>query len=820
MINDIRYGIRQLWKHPAFTIIAVLTLALGIGANTAIFSVVNAVLLKPLPYPEPEQLVAFGMTDARLKGTQTDLGSLSYPDYFDFRDQNRTLASSAVYRDRGFALTSAEGATSIRGVKSTAEFFDVLGIKPKIGRTFVREDEKAGGGPGGFKVIISENFWNKNFGADANVLGRTVMLDRRQHTIIGVMPAGFQFPIQAEPIDLYVTIAEDASNPDGSKPQTEQRGNHSLQAVARLKPGVTVAQAQADLAAIAARLTAQYPDSNTNFGVAARPLREDMIGDVRTALYVLFGAVLCVLLIANANVANLLLARASARGKEIALRAAMGASRARIIRQLLTESLLLSGLGGLFGLLIAQWGTEALIKTVPQNIPRISTIQMDASVLGFTLLVSLATGVIFGLVPAWQASHVDLNTSLKSGTRTGGGGEGKGRVRNALIMAEVALALVLLIAAGLLIQSFARLGQVQPGLRTERLLTARISLPEVAYPKNENITAFLDQFQARIRALPGVESASMIVPLPLSGSNMVTSFDIEEHPLPDGQRPGAPVRIIGTDYFKTMGIPVRQGRVFDEREQMDSAPVVIVNERFANKFFPGQNVIGKRIMPGFSADDNGEKMREIVGVVGNVKHLALKNEDSPEMYLPRTQIPFSGPSLVIRTNVSNPSILTSSLRKELAALDATIPLTSVRVFDEYVSRSLARPRFNTLLLSIFAGTALLLTAIGIYGVMAYSVAQRTSEIGIRIALGAGKGSIFRLVVGQAMILVAISLAIGLVGALAATRLLNSLLFGVGASDPFTFIAIVLLVSAVAFVAAWLPARRATRVDPIIALRAE
>ena len=748
------------------------------------------------------------------------MGSLSYPDFFDFRDQNRTLASSAVYRDRSFALTSEEGATSLRGVKVSAEFFDVLGIKPKMGRGFARDDEQGGGGPGGFKVIISHDFWQKHFGGDANVLGRAIMLDRRQHTVIGVMPAGFQFPIQNDPIDFYVTIAEDAANPDGSKPQTQQRGSHSLEAIARLKPDVTIAQAQADLEAIAAALSKQYPESNTHFGVGSKPLREEMVGDVRTALYILFGAVVCVLLIANANVANLLLARASARGKEIALRAAMGASRARIIRQLLTESLLLSGLGGALGLLIAQWGTEALVKTVPQNIPRISTIQLDASVLGFTLLVSLATGVIFGLVPAWQASHVDLNSSLKSGTRTGGGGEGKGRVRNALIMAEVALALVLLISAGLLIQSFARLGSVQPGLRTERLLTARVSLPEVAYPKNENITAFFDQLLPRIRALPGVESASTILPLPLSGSNMVTSFDIEERPLPDGQRAGAPVRIIATDYFKTMGIPVRQGRVFDEKDRFESAPVVIVNERFANKYFPGQNVVGKRIMPGFSADDNGEKMREIVGVVGNVKHLSLKNEDSPEMYLPQTQIPFNIMSIVVRTSVSNPNALTNSVRKELAALDATIPLTSVRVFDEYISRSLARPRFNTLLLSIFAGTALLLTAIGIYGVMAYSVSQRTNEIGIRIALGAGKSSIFRLVVGQAMTLVAISLVLGLVGAFAATRLLNSLLFGVGASDPLTFAAIVLLVSVVAFVAAWLPARRATRVDPIIALRSE
>ncbi|MEY2551526.1 MAG: hypothetical protein QOG12_1670 [Verrucomicrobiota bacterium] len=819
MLNDIRYGLRQLIKHPAFTIIAVLTLALGIGANTAIFSVVNAVLLKPLPFPAADQLIAIGMTDTRQKG-ETNLNSLSYPDFFDFRDQNRTLASSAVYRDRAFALTSEEGATSLRGVKASAEFLDVLGIKPQMGRGFVRDDDEAGGGAGGFKVIISHEFWQKHFGADPNVIGRPITLDRRPYTVIGVMPAGFQFPISNDPTDFYVSISEDAAYPDGSTPTTKQRGNHSLQAVARLKQGATIEQAQSDLAAIAAALTKQYPDSNTHFGVLTKPLREEMIGDVRTALYVLFGAVVCVLLIANANVANLLLARASARGKEIALRAAMGASRLRIIRQLLTESVLLSGLGGGFGLLLALWGTETLVKMVPQNIPRISNIQLDAPVLVFTLLVSLATGVIFGLVPAWQASHVDLNSSLKSGTRTGGGGENKGRVRNALIMAEVALALVLLISAGLLIQSFARLGRVQPGLRTERLLTARIGLPDVIYPKNENVIAFFDQFLPRVRAIPGVESASAILPLPLSGSNMVTSFDIEESPLPEGQRPGAPIRIIATDYFKTMGIPVRQGRIFDERDRLDSAPVVIVNERFVQKFFAGQNVIGKRIKPGFSADDSGEKMREIVGVVGNVKHLSLKNEDSPEMYLAQPQMPIGVMSLVVRSNVSNPNALTNSIRKELAAMDPSIPLTSVKVFDEYISKSLARPRFNTLLLSIFAGTALVLTAIGIYGVLAYSVAQRTSEIGIRIALGAGKSSIFRLIVGQAMTLVGISLVVGLAGAFAATRLLNSLLFGVGASDPGTFAGIVVLVSIVAFIAAWLPARRATRVDPIIALRAE
>ncbi len=820
-MQDLQFAFRMLKKRPAFTILAVITLALGIGANTAIFSVVNALLLKPLPFPQPEQLVALGASDTRQKaGTEVNLDSLSYPDFFDLREQNRTLASSAVYRTRSYALTGEEVATSVIGAKVSAEFFEVFDTKPVIGHTFTRRDEEAGGGPGGLKIVLSDSFWKNHFGGDLNVIGRTIDLDKRKYFVIGVMPPHFQFPIQNDPVEFYVTIAEDAATADGGKPVTQERGAHSLEAVARLKPGVTTAQAQSDLSAIAARLEKLYPDTNTHFGIRLKPLREELIGDVRTALYVLFGAVICVLLIANANVANLLLARATERGKEIALRAAVGASRSRIILQLLTESILLAALGGLCGLLIAQWGTEALIRSVPQNIPRIGSIRLDGAVLAFTLVVSFATGIIFGLVPAWQASHVDLNTALKTGGRTGTGLEHKGRLRNALVMAEVALALILLISAGLLIQSFARLGHVNSGVRTERLLTARIALPGASYPKNENVSAFYDRFLERLRALPGVDSASAIVPLPLSGSNMVTDFDIEEHPAPRGQRPDSPVRVIGTDYFKTMGIPLKGGRVFNDADRMDSLPVVIVNQNFADKFFPGQNVVGKRIRPGFSADNTEEKMREIVGVVANVKHASLKKEDTPEMYLPRTQIPFDIMSLVLRTNVSDPATVTNAMRAELASLDPAIPLTNVRVFDEYVSRSLARPRFNALLLSIFAGTALLLTAVGIYGVIAYSVSQRTNEIGIRMALGAAQSNIFRLVVGQAMTLVAISVVIGLAGAFAATRLLNSLLFGVGASDPLTFAAIVLLIASVAFIASWLPARRAASVNPIVALRAE
>jgi putative ABC transport system permease protein len=819
-MTDIRYSLRQLLKHPAFTLIAVLTLALGIGANTAIFSVVNAVLLKPLPFPAPEELVAIGNVDLSETVSPPKLYSLGFPDFADFREQSRSFSSMAVYRDRAVTLVDEKGAQNVRGEKVSGEFFDVLGIKPILGRGFTRADEQAGGGPGGLKVVLGYGFWQSHFNRADDVIGRVLMLDGRPNTVIGVMPEGFQFPIQTDPLELYTTTAEDASTPDGSTPKTQQRGDHWLQGIARVKTGVPLEQANAELRTIAAALEKKYPETNTKGSAGSQPLRDEMVGDVRTALYVLFGAVACLLLIANANVANLMLARASGRGKEIALRAALGASRARIIRQLLTESVLLAGLGGLLGLLIAKWGTDALIAAVPQNIPRVTNIQLDGAVLAFTLLLSLATGIIFGLVPAWQASHVDLNTTLKSGSRGAGGSEGKHRMRNALVMVEVALALILLICAGLLIQSFARLGRVDTGMRTERLFTARIGLPEAAYPKPENIISFFDRLMPRIRAIPGVESATIVWPLPLSGSNNISSFDIEERPMPEGQQPSSPMRIVGSDYFKTMGIPIREGRGFEETDQLRSLPVVVVNEYFAQKFFPGQNAVGKRIDPGWAIGGEKSQMRTIVGIAGNVKHRTLDMEVTPEVYMASSQTPMSGVSIVARTGISNPASITSAVRSELAAVDRNIPLVRVRVFEEYLSRALARPRFNAMLLSLFAGTALLLTAIGIYGVMAYSVSQRTSEIGIRIALGAGKKSIFRLVVGQAMALVGISLIAGIAGAFAATRLLNSLLFGIGASDPATFLGIVVLVSGVAFLAAWIPARRATRVDPIVALRAE
>jgi predicted permease len=819
-MNDLKFALRQLCKSPGFTLIAVITLALGIGANTAIFSVVNAVLLKPLPFPSPDRLVAVGSTNLKDPDGAHQFNSLSYPDFFDFRNQNRTFHAIACYRGGNYALVSDQGAQNIKGLKVSADFFDVLGVKPAIGHGFVRTDEQAGGGPGGFKVVLTHDLWMRLFNGDKAAIGRTLRIQGQSYTVIGIMPRGFQFPFETPAMEMYVTLADDAANADGTKPSTEQRGNHMLLAFGRLKPGVSVAQADADLRRIAAALEKQYPDTNTKFGAAVAPLRDDLVGDVRTALYVLFSAVVCVLLIANANVANLMLARASVRGKEIALRAALGATRRRIIRQLLTESLLLAGIGGVLGLFIANWGTDALIMTVPQNIPRIGAIQLDGAVLAFTLLISVATGVIFGLVPAWHASHVNLNSALKTGARIGTGGEHKHRLRNGLVMGEIAIALVLLVCAGLLIQTFARLGRVPTGIRSEKLFTARINLPDAAYPRPADVSGFFDRLLPKIRAIPGVSSASIIMPLPLTGSNITTDFDIEEHPLPEGQRNDAPTRIIGVDYFETMGIPLLKGRVFKETDKFDSLPVVIVNERFAQKFFPGQNAIGKRILPGWSIGDEKPKMREIVGIVGNVRHLSLQKDFTPEMYLSDAQVPINFTFLVARTTLSDAAALTIGVRDQLASLDRDIPLTQVRVFDEYMSRTLAKPRFNALLLSIFAGTALLLTAIGIYGVLAYSVSQRTNEIGIRIALGAAQSNIFRLIVGEAMLLVAISLAIGLLGAFMATRFLSSLLYGVAAWDPITFASIAILIGAVAFLACWLPARRAARVDPVIALRSE
>jgi putative ABC transport system permease protein len=818
-MNDLRFAIRQLRKSPGFTSVAIITLALGIGANTAIFSVVNTVLLKPLPFPNPDELVAFGGYNKRTSNLQGQVNTLSFPEFFESRSRNHSFAQLAAYRDKSFAFSSGSEVQNLRAQRVSGNFFAALGIEPALGRTFQIKDEKAGGGPGGLSVVLSNEFWRRQFNGDPGVLGRQLTLDRESFTIIGVMPPGFQYPIQAEPNDIYVTIAIDAVSVQGRPPNTENWNNQLLRCVGRLRRGVSIEEASAEMHGLAASLEKEHPDTNTDLDLIVLPLRDYLVRDVHTALWILSGAVACVLLIASVNVANLLLAQASSRSREMAVRLAIGAARGRIIRQLLTESLLLAAIGGAFGLLLAVWGTHTLIALVPKEVPRAANIQLDTIVLIFTLAISFATGIIFGLAPAFQATRIDLNSSLKAGARGSIGGQ-RARIGPALVVVEASLAVILLVGATLLLQSFIRLGQVQPGMQIDRLLTARVTLPSIGYPRPENVARFYEQLNTRLRVLPGVRAASTTFPLSMSGSLTSSSFDLAEHPLPESQQPVSLNHLIGADYFQTMGIPLVRGRFFADTDRFESKPVVIINERFAQKYFPGQDPVGKQMRPAWAVAGQPPQMREIVGVVGNAKHLSLQEDFAPEMYLPIAQIPYPEATILLRTETSNPATMANALRSELAQVDPNLPLTAVRVFDEYRAGSLAGPRFNALLLSIFASAALVLTSVGIYGVIAYSVSQRTGEIGIRMALGALPSSIFRLVVGQGMRLVLISIAIGLLGALACARLMRSLLFGVTAWDPITFVSIATLIAAVAFLACWLPARRAARINPIQALRTE
>jgi putative ABC transport system permease protein len=820
MIGDLKFALRQLAKSPGFTLVAVLTLALGIGANTAIFSVVNGVLLRPLPFPNPNELVALGGHNTRDSSRSGRLDTISFPEFFDLRSRNQSFAQLAAYRDKGFAFSNGAEVQNLRGQRVTGNFFDAAGIEPTLGRSFQLDDEKAGGGPRGLSVILSNEFWRRQFNGDPSVLGRQLTLDRESFTIIGVMPAGFQYPIQTEPTDIYVTTAVDTVPLGGRPPTTEQRDNRLLRCVGRLRPSVSIEQASAEMHALAEALKKENPATNSDWDLIVRPLADYLVRDVRVALWILSGAVVCVLLIASVNVANLLLARASSRAREIAVRIAIGAGRGRIIRQLLSESVLLAAIGGVLGLMIALWGTQGLIALVPKQIPRAQNIQLDASVLIFTLGISFAAGIIFGLAPALQATRIELNQSLKANAGGSIGGGHRARLGRALVVVEIALALVLLISAGLLLQSFARLGKVRSGLRTEQLLTARVTLPPIAYSNADQIARFYEQLIARLRVLPGVRAASTVLPLPLSGSISTTQFDLPEHPLPESEQPLSITRLIGFDYFQTVGMPLLHGRFFADSDRLDSKPVAIVNERFVEKYLRWQDPVGKQIRPAWSVTDQPPQMREIVGVVGNAKNLSLRDDFEPEVYLPIAQVPWPVATILLRTETSNPAAMAKALRSELDRVDPSLPFTDVRVFDDYRAGSLAGARFNALLLSIFGAVALILTSVGIYGVIAYSVSQRTGEIGIRMALGAFPSSIFRLVVGQGMTLVLISIGIGLLGALGCTRVMSSLLFGVTPWDPITFVSIATLIVGVAFLACWLPARRAARINPIEALRTE
>jgi putative ABC transport system permease protein len=803
----------MLLKKPGFTLIAVLTLALGIGANTAIFSVINAVLLRPLPYAEPGRLVALWETNAQRPMSRD---SISYPNFFDWRAQSKSFDRMASYYTNDMALTGVATPVNLRSAVVSPDLLATLGVKPQLGRWFVAEEEK----PGIRAAIINHGLWQRQFGGDPNVVGRAVTLNGKQFNVVGVMPAGFQFPIEADPVEVWVTSSIDGEKAEPKEPaQNEQRGAHFLQAVGRLKSGVTLEQAQAEMSLIGANLEKQYPDSNTRHGVKLISYHNDLVHDYSEALWLILGAVGCVLLIACANVANLLLARATARYKEIAVRAALGAGRWRVIRQLLTESLLLSLVGGLLGLLLAWWGTAALVKLIPEDVPRLAEIDIDRWVFGFMLLISVVTGVVFGLAPALHATKIELAEAMKDGVRGAGAGGGRGRLRGALVVAEIAIALVVLIGAGLLLQSFRRLQQVDLGFDTHNILTAAVELPDARYPRPEQAAAFYRTLLERVKTLPGVEAASAVVPQPLSGDTFVISFDIEGRNIPKGERPSSHFRSISLDYFNVMKIPLLAGRAFAERDDAQAPGVLIINESFAKRHFPNENPVGKHVKPGLALE--GEPVwREIVGVVKDVKHRqSLSRDYEPEYYLPHAQMPINSMNLIVRAT-NDPRSLARSIQQEVHALDRDIPVYRIKTLEQYLGVAVAQPKFNALLLSLFAGLALLLTAIGLYGVMSYSVIQRAQEIGIRIALGAQTGDVLKMVLRQGLKLTALGLLIGLAAAYALTRYMQSLLFGVKATDPLTFAAIALLLIAVALLACLVPARRATKVDPLEALRTE
>jgi putative ABC transport system permease protein len=790
----------MLRKSPGLTSVAVLSLALGIGAISTIFSFVNGIMLRPLPYPGSERLVL--LDETALKRGITSMG-VSFPNFLDWREQTQTLEDIACYQSGGFAIAGGAEPEQIRGEFITHGLFEILGVLPIQGRTFTADEDQPDHDQ---VVILSYGLWQRRFGSDPRVIGQTVLLNNRSRTVIGVMPKGFQFPEVAE---LWAPLA--------LTPKLWTRNDHGLQAIARLKPGVTIEQAQTEISQIASNIEQQNPVTNEGMSVGLTSLRAGLVGDYKKALLILLGVVGFVLLIACVNVANLLLARATARQKEIAIRAALGANRRRIFRQLLTESLLLGLISGVIGLVLALWGMDLLLAAIPIDIPFWMKFDLDGRVLGFTALCSLLTGFVFGTMPALEASNPDLNETLKEGGRGSGGGA-RHRLRSALVVAEIALSLVLLVGAGLMMRSFMSLQHVDAGLNPNGVLTMNVALPGAKYRPPEKRLAFFQQLLERVRAVPGVESAGAVSDLPLSGDSWGRSLTVEGRPVVSvGEAPMINHCVISPNYFGAMGIPILSGRDFSETDTKESPKVTIIDERLAREYWPDADPLGKRIR--FGPPEGNEPWHTIVGVVREVRHARLDASTRMSVYLTFPQMTIGGMSLAIRT-AGRPENLIAAVRNQVRELDPDLPVTRIMLMTEVISRSVWQPRLYTALFGVFAVVALILATVGIYGVMSYSVTQRSREIGLRMALGAQRQDVLRLVVGQGIVLAAIGVGVGLVTAIAMTRLMSSLLFGVTATDPITFAAVSVLLTGVALGACFIPARRAAKVDPMVALRYE
>ncbi|HJU89493.1 MAG TPA: ABC transporter permease [Gemmatimonadaceae bacterium] len=801
--QDVSFAWRTLMRAPGFALVAILTLALGIGANTAIFSVVNGILLRPLPFHEPDRLVMVAQATAEHPRTTNSPANV-----MDWRTMNASFSGMAAWLSSSRNLT-ARGldAERLEAAEVQTELFEILGVRPLAGRGFRPEEAEFNAEK---VVLLGEPIWRSRYGSDPRVVGTTMVLDGVAHTVVGIIPEKQAYPRGAQ---IWLPLRFD---PEWLP---KSRGAIYLRTVARLKPGVSLQQADAEMKAIAGRLEREYPESNAKYTAVVIPMHEWIVGDLRKPLLVLLGAVGLVLLIACTNVSNLMLVRASGRETEIAVRTALGAGRGRLVRQLVTESAVLSIIGGLAGVLLAVWGVRALVRIAPEDIPRLDAVRVDPTVLFFATLAALLTGVVFGLIPALHAARPDIGSALKEGARGSGARPASRRLRNTLVVSEIALAVMLLAGAGLLIRSFRELVQVDPGFRAENVMTFTLSLPEEKYEELSSQSLFIDQLVERLRAVPGVKATAASIGLPLTGFSFSFSFEIAGKPKPpDGEEPSAQVRLVTPDYFRTMEIPTIRGRTFTPADRWGSQQVLVATESAARRFFPGEDPIGKRITFGWGRDS----LRlggEIVGIIGDVRQSELSKAALPEIYAPFAQWPVDFISVVMRTT-GEPNAVVNGARNALRELDADLPMYNVRTLEAVVSESVARPRFYMLLLTSFAAVALLLSAIGIYGVIAYLVSMRTRELGIRIALGASNGDVLRLVLREGVVMASAGLVVGTIGALALSRLLSGLLFGVAPTDPLTFALVAATLAAVALAASFIPARRASRLDPLVAIRAE